>query len=173
MAKNKSNKLTLTYAETVQALAQLKGKLQKAKGDQDAARRGYDEADRAMTLAAGKEDFALAQSHKQARDEHQHARDEAVNVVRACQTERDELHAHAEALFKAANPFGLSSVTVNRVIVVDPESNDEDSAFYLDGDDNVQLSVGSKQLSREAYRVSAWAKEHGFLCFTTSQDVAM
>lgn len=63
------------------------------------------------------------------------------------------------------------NVEVNRVIVVDPESDTEDEAFYLDPSDVISLTISGIDFEDEAWHLAHWANKHGFHYHVTTREI--
>jgi hypothetical protein len=119
------------------------------------------------------ENYARAAVLKKARDE----ADALVSRQRLAQLATELRAAVDEAgeLFFQMNAHYVApaTVSVHRVLVVDPIKGVCDEAVYLDSDTTIQLTVGPKHFESEAYHVGEWALEHGFLVKVSSGEVQL
>ena len=139
---------------------------------------GYSEA-RGKTLAAVRTaDYAEAARLKELGNKHESEMARLREALKAAHTLRSEALAQVEALYFAR--FGdkhfQEQLTVSRIVVADPATGQTDSATYFDSGATVLLRLGDErhqQFESEAYHVSEWAAEHGYLTKTFSVEVSI
>jgi hypothetical protein len=121
--------------------------------------------------AVRSEDFAKASELKTRRDELEAAvsREAIAKLAKAVSDASDAL----TAIYFKENPGHLTagSLTVTRVTVVNPETNNSADAIYTDAGDTVDLSLDGRSFSSEGYHLSTWAIDAGFLVHVNSVEV--
>jgi hypothetical protein len=156
----------LALRDSFNALVTVKGKV-------DANIR---EEDRLRERAASRQDYTAAQVHKDTIAQLEKEGEDVRVQLKAVR----ELHAaaqtHHHALFLAdtsAPHNAEESVRICMARVIDPLTGSYDSVTYVDSGDTVQLSLSGKNFESEAYHISSWAVEHGFVLRSTEKTISL
>ena len=120
--------------------------------------------------AARAEKFEEAAKLKRERDALESESDTKVTELREAAS---QAQATLTRLYFEAYPVHLTptSVTVTRVVVVDPFSGRSVEEVYTDASDNICFSLRDKSFDSEAYHIGEWALEHGFLVNWFKKDI--
>jgi ElaB/YqjD/DUF883 family membrane-anchored ribosome-binding protein len=118
-----------------------------------------------LRSALRKEDYLKADQLKTNRTIVETALADKRRALAKTQGELTSVREHFAELYVKENPRFLDDfVSVYRVVVVDPRTGDRDSAEYLEGSKDIQLTIGTAQFDAEADQVERWAERKGFIC---------
>jgi hypothetical protein len=134
------------------------------------------EEDRLRERAATRQDYTAAQAHKDTIAQLEREGEEVSVQLKTVSELHAEAQTHHHALFLAdtsAPHNAEESVRVCLARVIDPLTGSYDSVTYVDSSDTVQLSLSGKHFESEAYHISSWAVEHGFVLRFTEKTISL
>jgi polyribonucleotide nucleotidyltransferase len=133
-------------------------------------------SDKMRAQAAAAQNYTAAQEHKEACDAKKVEID-ALTQERARQSKlRDAAGERQKDLFLSDvnQPHNQpEKVSVSLVRVINPATSNYISAPYFEGSDNVSISLDGKSFDSEAWHVSEWASQHGFIVVSTDGSVTL
>lgn len=122
--------------------------------------------DKLRTKAAADQDYVAAQTHKTKQEALVQERALIETQIQPLAELRDAAKAHYSEKFLADEkaPFNRPErVTLYRIQVINPLTQNFESVHYMDSCDTVSMSLDGQHFESEAYNLSSWAEEKGFI----------
>jgi hypothetical protein len=135
----------------------------------------YRTCDGLRKKAADAQDYALAQVHKEKQDAIQKESADITQSLKPLVDLCEAARTHHTELFLADEhaPYNREeTVTLYRIQVINPETQNDESVYYLEGSDTVSLHLDGESFSSEAYHLGTWAEEKGFIVRKVERPIA-